>query len=334
MKPAFQIIANDKDVTEAIRQHFVSGTLTDNEGLKSDSLELVLDDASGKIKMPPAGSELKISLGYQETGLVEKGMFIFDNDVDISGPPGQLILRATAAHIGNSKTLKGFKADLKAHKTRSWHEQTLTSIVEVIADEAGYTARVSADLGEEVIPHVDQTDESDLHFLTRLARDRNAVAKPAGGYLVFVPRGKAKSATGLQLDTIKLKKSDLTTWRMSLTERGKYPAVTAYWQDLATGERVAEPAGSGEPIKKLRGNFPTQAEAQRAAEAELRRIDLGKSAPTFTLPGRPELAAEGLVEIEGLRSPLSGTWSITKATHSFSDTGYSTTIECELPEED
>lgn len=334
MKPEYKIEANNQDVTDTIARRLISFTLQDNEGLESDSLEIVLDDRDNAIAVPPNGCELKVFIGYWETGLVYKGLFIFDGDIGIDGPPDKMVIRATAAHAGNTKTIKGFNAGLKAHKTRSWHEVDLKSIVETIATEAGYEARVDEKLGEEVISHIDQTDESDMHFLTRLAKDRNAVAKPAGGFFIFVPKGKSTSATGRKVDGITLKRPDLTSWNMGASERGRFPAVTAYWQDLASGERVPETAGAGEPIKKLRGNFPTQAEAQRAAEAELRRIELGKATPSFSFPGWPELAAEGLVEIEGLRDPINGKWSITKATHNFSSTGYMTSIECELPEED
>lgn len=43
------------------------------------------------------------------------------------------------------------------------------------------------------VTHLDQTEEPDLHLLTRLAREHGAVAKPVAGFLVFVPRGEAKA---------------------------------------------------------------------------------------------------------------------------------------------
>ncbi len=334
MRPEYKIIANEQDVTDTIRRRLVAFTLQDNDGLESDSLEITLDDRDNAIAIPLNGCELKVSIGYWETGLVYKGLYIFDGDFAVDGPPDTMILRATAAHTGNTKTIKGFNASLKAKKTQSWHGMTLRQIVNTIAVQAGYEPRVNEDLGKELIQHVDQTDESDLHFLTRLAKDRKAVAKPAGGFLVFVPKGKAYSVTGKQLSTIALRKEDLSSWSLDRNERGKHPAVEAYWMDLATGERMTETAGSGEPVKKLRGNYPTPAEAKQAAMAELRRIELGKATPRFSFAGWPEIAAEGLVEVEGLREPLNGKWSITKATHRFSDSGYTTSIECELPEED
>lgn len=331
MTPDYKIEANSKDVTAAIRGRLISAVITDNEGLQSDTFEMTLDDRDNPIQLPETGAELKVWLGYRETGLELMGLYIFD-EADIDGPPDTLILKAKAAHVGNSETLKGFKAALKEHKTRSWHEIALSDLVAAIAQESGYEPRVSPDLGGEVIAHIDQTAESDMNLLTRLARERNAVAKPSGGSLVFVPRGKAKSATGRTLSPVSLSRGDLTRWGMTIADREAYGSVEAAWQDLDSGEQVVVTAGDAPPVKKLRGTFATADEAGRAAQAELDRIQRGKSVPWFTLPGRPLLAAEYTVQIYGLRKELCGTWSVKKAIHSFSNSGYSTNIDCEVPE--
>jgi hypothetical protein len=62
-----------------------------------------------------------------------------------------------------------------------------------------FGALVSQQLALIAIEHIDQSNESDLHLLTRLARQHGAVSKPVAGFLVFVFKGEAKSATGQQL---------------------------------------------------------------------------------------------------------------------------------------
>lgn len=331
MRPLFKIEANDADVTAVIRKRFVSGMITDNEGLQSDTFEVTLDDRDNAIVIPDTGAELKVWLGYQASGLAYMGLYIFDEH-DISGPPDQVVLKAKAAQVSNSETLKGMSASLKQQKTRSWSGQTLGSIVETIAGDAGYTPCVFADLGDELIEHVDQTEESDMHFLTRLALERNAVAKPAGGNLVLAPRGKSKSLTGRQLSAVTLDRSEITTWNLNTSEREAYRSVQTFWHNLQTGEKVAVTVGDGDPVKMLRGNFPTSEEAVRAAGADLDRIERGQAGLTLTLPGRSELAAEGAVFLTGFRKELLGEWSIKKATHPFSRSGFTTTLECEVPE--
>jgi phage protein D len=331
MRPDYKIEANSKDVTEAIRRRLISAEIVDNEGLQSDTFEMTLDDRDNAVELPPTGAEIKVWLGYKETGLRFMGMYIYD-EVDIDGPPDTLTLKAKAAHVGNSATLKGFNAALKEHKTRSWHEKTLGEIVTAIATAAGYEPGVDPELGGELIAHIDQTNESDLNFLTRLAEQRNAVAKPSGGALLFVPRGLAKSVSGKIPETVKLHRTDLTRWSMNIADREAYQSVEAVWHDLDSAEQIPFTVGNSPPVKKLRGTFATLDEAGRAAQAELDRILRGAAKPTFTLPGNPLLAAECAAEVSGLRKELCGTWSVTKATHSFNNNGYSATIECEAPE--
>jgi phage protein D len=84
-----------------------------------------------------------------------------------------------------------------------------------IAAEHGLLPKVSEALGAVSVIHLDQNEESDLHLLTRLARESGAVAKPVAGYLLFVSRGEAKSASGRELPTIKVPPSQVIRHRMT-----------------------------------------------------------------------------------------------------------------------
>jgi len=80
----------------------------------------------------------------------------------------------------------------RSPKTRSWDATTLGKLVETIAGEHGYTPKVDPELGAIPIPHLDQTAESDMALLTRLAAKHDAVAKPVAGFLVLARQGAAK----------------------------------------------------------------------------------------------------------------------------------------------
>jgi len=47
--------------------------------------------------------------------------------------------------------------------------------------------------------HLDQTDESDLNFLTRLAKEHDALATVKGQALLFIGKGEGKTASGLPM---------------------------------------------------------------------------------------------------------------------------------------
>jgi len=349
MKPAFEILADDVRITDLIRDRFISLTLTDEAGFTSDTLELALDNRDLKIEPPATGAELKLSLGYQETGVRTMGLFIVD-EYERSGLPHQIIIRAKSAWGGNGKTksatVNGITTALKEQRTRSWDGQTLETIVNQIAAECGLEPRIDPELGEEVVAHVDQTNEGNAHFLQRLAKERDAAFKPAGGFLLFVPKAQAKTAMGAVIPSVYLTlgepkvsaekpnwaklSGDEDSYRLTVAEREDFKSVTAAYHDVSAAERKEVTVGDGEPSRKLRGNFATPAEAAQAAAAELRRIGRGKSAPTFNCEGNPLLAAEGkLVVDDSMGSDLMGEWIITRAVHTVDDGGYKTSLECE-----
>jgi phage protein D len=331
MKPLYKIEANNIDVTANIRGRLISASIVDNEGVVSDSFEMVLDDRDNAIILPTFGAEIKVWLGYQSTGLEYMGLYVFDGDIRFSGPPEQITLRATAAHVGNSSTRSDMTSLLKEKKTRSWAGVWPGKIIEAIAGEAGYEARIFDFLMQEKEPpHYDQTGESDLNFLKRLGDEFGAIVKPVGGYLVFAPKEKINSFTGKTIGVVSLDKKQLSSWESQWSERGRFPTVAAFWQDLNSGERKRETAGSGDqPVSLVQGNCRDQYAAQRAAQIELDRINRGHRTAVFSMPGRTDLSTSNRIRIQNLRPEYDINWSITKATHSFSDSGYKTTIECE-----
>jgi phage protein D len=352
MKHVFEITADDIRITKLIGDRFSSLTYTDEEGFTSDTLEISLDNRDLKIKPPEKGVELRLSLGYQETGVRPMGLFIVD-EYERSGVPHTITVTAKSAYGGDGKTksatVSGITTKLKEQKSRSWDGQTLETIVKQIAADCGLEPRIDPKLASEVIAHIDQTDESNAHFLQRLARERDAIFKPAGGFLLFVPRSQAKTASGQVMPVVYLTleapmptaekpnwaklSGNEDSYRITVAEREDYRSVAAYYHDVSAAERKEVKVGDGEPVRKLRGNFSTPAEAAQAAAAELRRIGRGKSAPTFNCEGNPLLSAEGrLIADDTMGSDLEGEWVITRAVHTLDERGYMTSVECELPE--
>ena len=109
MIPTFQIIANNTDITNKIRDRILSLILIDESGLESDSVSIVIDDRDNRINLPPKGAEIQISLGYKQKGMIEKGLYTVD-EIICSGSPDTVTIRCRAADM---------RASLKEKKTRS-----------------------------------------------------------------------------------------------------------------------------------------------------------------------------------------------------------------------
>lgn len=108
-----------------------------------------------------------------------------------------------------------------------------------------------------------------MNFLTRLARDLDATAKPAGGALFFVKRGEGKAADGSDLPVPVIHLSQMSRGNWKVSGRGKYGKVIAEWSELGAAKINQVSAGDKEPLQRLRHRHASQSKAQRAADSAL-----------------------------------------------------------------
>lgn len=329
LRPDFKLLANSADITATVQDRLISLRFTDEAGMESDVLEIRLEDADPlrPIQLPPTGGELELFLGYD--GAAQRmGLFVVD-DIELSGWPGEMTIRARAAPFEKSK---GGKVNLQTQKTRSWAKGTkLGDVVQKIAKEHGMEAAVAKSLASITLPHLDQSDESDIHFLVRVAKRYDAVVKPAGGKLVLAKRGETKSASGQQLPAVTLEPGDVSSFRVTIGKRENAGLVVASWHVPKTAKRHLVKVGSGEPVTRLRMQYSSKDMALAAANAELDRRKRGEVKLSLTLPGRTDLAAEAPLTLGGFRDGVAGEWIITRVEHSLDNQGYVCTVEAETP---
>lgn len=323
MIPEFTILANQQDVTKIFSDRLLSLRVTDESGTQSDTLEIQLDDRDYRLSWPEHGAALDVVLGGQATEPSRLGVFIVD-ELSHSGPPATLSIRGKAANM---------REQFKEHKTRAWNNVTLNTIVETIAAEHTLIAKVSPSLVSIVVEHVDQTDESDLHFLTRIGRDVDAITKPTHGFLVFVTKGESKSVSGQLIPPVHLNVSDLISYRMTHADRGKYQSVRSYWQNTDAAELVEIHVGEGKPTYTLRKPSPTIEQATQKAIAKLNALTRGTATLSLSLVGNPNLRAEGRITVSGIRSPVDGEWVMTRVEHALDSSGFVTRVEAEVPKQ-
>lgn len=305
MKPSFRVLANGANVTADLSDRLVSLIVTDEAGEHSDKVEVELDDRDGVIALPDAGAELKVALGYGAE-LFEMGVFTVD---DVSGEffPATLRISGKAANMLGS---------IRAQQNRHWKDVTLREIVEKIAAEHGLDPRVSDPLAGTFYKYLAQTSESDLNLLTRLARELDAVAKPAGQSLIFVPRGEGKAGDGSAMPVIPVARSQMAeggTWKHG--SRQRYGKVTAEWSDLPSGALRKHTEGSEDPELRLRHPFATEAEARKAAKGALERSKRSAKITVNLARFWPEITAEATVRLTGVRQGIQGDWLVKSVTH-------------------
>lgn len=327
MKPTFRAEVDGNDITAKIKDRLLSLRVTDLPGFKTDSIEIRLDnravDGGAYLPLPPTNRRIDLHLGYKESGLFYIGAFTVDL-VGMEGPPDSMVIKAKAAK---------WMAGLKDPRSRSWHEVTLGDIVMTIAQEHGYQPAISDKLASIAIPHVDQTEESNAHLLTRLAIDHGATFKAAGERLIFVATGEEKSATGRDIEPVTLAlKGDVLTWSCTIRDREKYDAVEAQWHDLDAAETKVKRIGEGNRVFRMRHTYADESQAHAAATARLATFRMGNATlDGLTVMGNPKIRAETPIELTGFHPSVPASWVASRVEHVLNSGGFKTTIEAELP---
>lgn len=344
LTPIYQLHYAGEDLTPKLKDRLISLTLTDNRGFEIDQLDIELDDSDGLLALPTRNRQIAVALGWQTSGLVDKGLFTVD-EIEHTGSPDRLIIRARSADMTDG---------LVAQRERSFHQKTVGDIVRTIAAQHQLIAVINPELDKQTIAHLDQANESDANLLSRLAQLFDAIATVKQNRLLFMPIGEARSASGQVLPTTTLTRSSGDNHRFSVAGRDSYLGVKAYYQDkqaakrgeVIVGKKINKtteekiPGRSPEKPKKLkkkrpaakkqnaeatpvklnelstddlnhdnlkvlRHTYANQKNAQRAAQAEWQRLQRGVASFSMTLAhGQPELFTEVPVTLRGWKPEI------------------------------
>ncbi len=319
--PDYCLVVDGVDITARVNPRLISLSLTESRGGEADQLDLVLDDADGRLAIPPKKAEISLQLGWTGQALMDKGTFTVD-EIEHVGAPDQLQIRARSADMVES---------LKVRSEKSWHRETIGAIVSSVASRHKLRSRVEATLAAIVIDHIDQTNESDLNFVSRIAKRYDAIASIKKGTLLFLPVNGTRDSRGRPLPEQVIARSAGDSHRFHSADREAYSGVRAYWHDPKQANRRGVLAGRDGNTKRLRDTYANQADALAAARAEWHRIQRGAATMELTLAlGRPELIPQTRVSLSGFKPSIDVvSWLAVKATHSLGDGGLTTRVELE-----
>ncbi|WP_212625604.1 contractile injection system protein, VgrG/Pvc8 family [Pseudomonas sp. PP3] len=300
-----------------LNERLLSWQHIDAAGIESDQLSLTID-LEGLPGLPSLDGKIGLLVGYRESGLVDKGEFVITRRTPTLFPL-RLTLVATAAPF-SARDETGFKQ----RRSASHGPTTLGALFRQLTSRHGFSPRVAPDLALIKIDHVDQSNETDMGFLTRLARTHDAVAKPVNELYVLARRGQAKSLSGKVLPNVRLSVTTnnrpddhgFISATLDETARAKYQGCKMSWWDAAAGkERIVESGIA--PFKTMRRRCQNAEEARAACEGEVRRMMREMLKVTISCPGDPALCAEGLVVLDDSWPDfMRGHWSIDKVTAS------------------
>uniref|UniRef100_UPI0035D0FA1D phage late control D family protein n=1 Tax=unclassified Bartonella TaxID=2645622 RepID=UPI0035D0FA1D len=360
MKPFCTVLANGEDITKTLMDYVLSIEITDEAENKSDRITIELDDRArdsdnGFLDIPLIGTIISVTLGYEGGKNRDMGAYLID-EISVSSPPQSLSVTGRAASMNTS---------YRTPKSQSYHQQTLGSIVQEIAERNGYTPKVDPSLAKIVMRHIDQTSESDMAFAARLAGEYDAVAKPVDGKLVLARRGEGKAITGETLPVIVIHEKHCTSWDFKYSARDESGAANGLETDVGDDQKAAADAREPEeidddenfihmddndrapssesekaekesekkevkvgkaPFHELKYTYHNQSEAVAAIAAYRNKSSRGKSSFSCDIGGNPFVQAEAkLVQEPPFRPYIPAEWRIKSVKHKLDKTGGYTT---------
>lgn len=309
--PYFILVANGQDKSASLVKNLISISFKDEANSKSDEITIKV---TGEFQRPSYQDELKLSFGYKEESTIFNcGTFI----VQTTTKENDNLLTITA-------TGADFASSLKEKKNKTYESMSIGQIVEGVANESGL--KTNTDFDEDFVLSIAQSDESDLHFLNRLAKEHNAIFNIKNQTLIF--KKKIKGANKNEdLPTYTINKKDTLSLSIKHSSKTLYKSCKAIWQDTKQNKIKEVLSGSGEPCINMRGTFKDDADAKSKADAKLQQANQGIICGSMGL--------EGGVYYAGGKLNLVGTledddeYQIKSINHTYNNNGWSCKIEFE-----
>jgi phage protein D len=292
----------------------------------------------------PGGKTAELALGYSGNfeSMVRATFTTMEPNFPESGPP---VLTVRASNILKALRTKQF--------TGAWTNQTPSAIAlnfntlrngtqPRLPSPWKVAANPQAASNEDSIEYVAQKNQYDVDFLLQLAHGQGYTleADETTQQLLFGP-SQSSIPTNYQLEWGK----GLMSFKPSLATANQWKSVTVRGWDRQTQKPIVVKVGQDDPqVKKLNGNLQSLVPDRQeqtvdlpvftAAEAKQRAlaIMLDRSKEIVTAHGKtvglPKLRAGTLVNIQGIGARLSGTYFVTKTTHTLGESGYVTEFDC------
>ncbi|WP_336810947.1 phage late control D family protein [Bosea sp. MMO-172] len=329
MHPMIELTVDGKPVAGAFYERLMEFSCEDKEGIESDRFDArLLDGPPAFLEMPRKGAVVVAKLGYRETGLRQVGRYVVDT---IKGAclPYSVSIGGKAADLRKGK--------LKTRSERHWDNETVQKIVEDVAGDAGWSAKVSEAIGQHRYKWFGQQDETPGHFLERLARRHNALFAVKDGIVIFAERGAGLSLSGASMGQVIVTPDRVIegTLEYEFNDRQAYGKVTAYYQDRNKAKRIemeVSAGGASDSVYRLPEPYADAAEADKAAQAKAKQLKRGEGSFSVEMPGDTGLVAGAPLICRDIRPGLDGVpWLIDGVTHSFSKAqGFRSKISAKL----
>lgn len=325
-QPAFMLLYDQKDITRDITLYATCVSFTDKLSGEADEIDIELEDSAGKWRdswYPGKGDTLTLSLGYKDKPLTPCGSFSID-EIELSAPPDTVAIRGRAASVTKA---------MRTKSNRGFEDTTLAAIAGRIAKK--HSLKLEGQIAPLTLQRITQYGESDLAFLTRLAKSYGYIVKVSHNKLIFSHLKKLRAAAVIKTIT----REQLTGYSLRDTLNQTYSKVKNKHQhsqkrqlisfnaDGTTSTTTVSGMSSAADTLNINESAATADEAQAKGEAALDQKNEYQYTGNLQLAGDPSLRAGASITLQGF-GQASGTWLIQRARHEISrSSGFTTDLD-------
>jgi phage protein D len=323
IQPEVYLFWNHKNIYNELSPDLSGVTYTDNEAGKADDLSLYLSNITGDFFnswYPEKGDTLRLLIGYNDReAKLDTGIFQIDN-INFSGPPDQVDIRALSTGITRS---------LRTGNNKTFENQTLKQVAGYFCNKNGWQL-IDGDskLNNVLISRKTQANKTDLSFLSELAKEYGFIFSIKGDKMVFMEHSTLDRIPGV----IGIGRYDLERYSLTNKTHGTYAAATVKATDRKTGKviqsTVEGDSDSADILNQSGGAVTSPSQASAYASSGLGESNRKQQTGNLSMPGNPLLVAGINFDLEGF-GKASGKYHITKSTHTVSPGGYTTSIDIE-----
>lgn len=321
-KASFRTIWNDKNVTEDLSKYLSSVSYTDHEEGFSDEVSFTFDNSTGLFSedwYPTAGTTIQLFIGYEDKQ-VDCGLFQVD-EVVLTGLPDVAEIKAMAAGVTQA---------LRTRNSKAFEALNLKQIAQFYCNKHGLElVDTSSMLSQINLDRKTQKDETDLSFLSNLAKEYGFIFSIKGKKLIFISyydldnQPSIKEIDKTEIGNYSLTEKTYDTYASSLISV-KNPKKGKVVESTSNAELVSY-AGD---VFKVYGSAPNKQIAEAKAKAGLwNKNKFKQSGSLSNLEGDPDLVAGVNFDLTGVGLG-SGKYHITTSTHTVTgNDSYTTSIE-------
>lgn len=318
--------------TNIVEPYVLAFSYTDNAAGKADSITLELHDRDGVWAdswAPQKGSLVTATIvckHWQHHNSNEQlpcGSFTIDT-ITYSGQPDKISIKAVSASLAQNLR--------ERPTTKAWENCTLQKIAKEIAEKHNLSLMFLAE--DAHIRRQDQREESDLAFLSRIAKKRGVNLKVHNGTLILFDAEEAEKKNAILV--LPKRGHAFSPSAYSFTRSSvdtAYTSCTVTYRDPTTEKDIAatfnafgEPAAEGGKNFVVNTRVESEAEARTLAQKSLRLKNQAECTGSIELMGNTKLVAGAVVMLTGFGS-FSGRYFVVTATHSMGNSGYRSTAE-------